>query len=67
MNFLISIWTFFEVNILTNPAFFIGLIVFIGYLLLKRPLYDAFAGFIKAMVGYLILNVSIRVLNLFLL
>lgn len=58
MNFLISIWTFFEVNILTNPAFFIGLIVFIGYLLLKRPLYDAFAGFIKAMVGYLILNVA---------
>ena len=58
MNFLISILTFFEVNILTNPAFFIGLIVFIGYLLLKRPLYDAFAGFIKAMVGYLILNVA---------
>lgn len=58
MNFLISVWEFFEINILTNPAFFIGLIVFLGYLLLKRPIYDAFAGFIKATVGYLILNVA---------
>lgn len=58
MNFLISIWEFFEINILTNPAFFIGLIVFLGYVLLKRPIYDAFAGFVKATVGYLILNVA---------
>ena len=58
MNFLISIWEFFEVNILTNPAFFIGLIVFLGYVLLKRPIYEAFAGFVKATVGYLILNVA---------
>lgn len=34
-----------------NPAYFIGLIVFIGYILLKKPIYDAFAGFIKATVG----------------
>lgn len=58
MDFLISIWKFFQVNILTNPAFLIGFIVLIGYLLLKRPIYEALAGFIKATVGYLILNVA---------
>ncbi|WP_244833518.1 PTS ascorbate transporter subunit IIC [Clostridium sp. BJN0001] len=58
MEILLSIWKFFQVNILTNPAFFIGFIVFIGYLLLKRPIYEAMAGFIKATVGYLILNVA---------
>lgn len=58
MDFLVSIWGFFQNNILTKPAFFIGFIVLVGYLLLKRPIYDAIAGFIKATVGYLILNVA---------
>ena len=58
MDFIIYIWEFFQNNILTKPAFFIGFIVLIGYLLLKRPFYDALAGFIKATVGYLILNVA---------
>ncbi|PRR82717.1 PTS ascorbate transporter subunit IIC [Clostridium vincentii] len=58
MEILLSVWKFFQVNILTNPAFFIGFIVLIGYLLLKRPIYEAIAGFIKAIVGYLILNVA---------
>ncbi len=58
MDFLMSIWTFFASNILTQPAYFIGLIVLIGYLLLRKPLYEAFAGFVKATVGYLILSVG---------
>ncbi|MEQ8155267.1 MAG: PTS ascorbate transporter subunit IIC [Clostridiaceae bacterium] len=58
MEFLLPIWQFFQNNILTQPAFFVGFIVLIGYLLLKRPVYDAIAGFIKATVGYLILNVA---------
>ena len=58
MDILINMWKFFQINILTNPAFFIGFIVLIGYLLLKRPIYEAIAGFIKAIVGYLILNVA---------
>lgn len=58
MEILLAMWKFFQVNILTNPAFFIGFIVLIGYLLLKRPIYEAVAGFIKATVGYLILNVA---------
>lgn len=58
MDFFIKIWEFFQVNILTQPAFFIGFIVLLGYLLLRRPIYEAFAGFVKATVGYLILNVA---------
>ncbi len=58
MSVIISIWAFFQNNILTKPAFFVGLIVFLGYLLLKKPFYEALAGFIKATVGYMILNVA---------
>lgn len=58
MEFLSSVWEFFVNNILTKPHFLIGLIVFIGYVLLKKPWYDALAGFIKATVGYLILTVG---------
>ena len=39
-------------NILSQPAIFIGLIVVIGYILLKRKWYEIAAGFIKAVVGY---------------
>ena len=58
MEFLDMIWLGFVNNILAKPEFFIGIIVFIGYLLLKKPFYEAFAGFIKATVGYTILNVG---------
>jgi len=58
MQIVTTIWGFFQNNILTKPEFFVGLIVFLGYLLLKRPVYEAFAGFIKATVGYMILNVA---------
>ncbi|MGL6167236.1 MAG: PTS ascorbate transporter subunit IIC [Fusobacteriaceae bacterium] len=55
---LLSIFEFFVNNILTKPEFFVGILVFIGYLLLKKPFYQAFSGFIKATVGYMILNVG---------
>ena len=58
MDAVIAVWAFFQNNILTKPAFFVGLIVFVGYLLLKKPIYEALAGFIKATVGYMILNVA---------
>ncbi|QCX33558.1 PTS ascorbate transporter subunit IIC [Caloramator sp. E03] len=58
MNIIMTVWGFFQNNILTKPAFFVGFIVLIGYLLLRRPFYEALAGFIKATVGYLILNVA---------
>lgn len=58
MNIIMKIWEYFATNILTQPAFFIGLIVMIGYILLKKPYYDVLAGGIKAIVGYLILVVG---------
>lgn len=58
LNFLQTIWEFFANNILTQPAYFIGLLVVIGYVLLRRPWYEVLAGFVKATVGYLILIVG---------
>jgi PTS system ascorbate-specific IIC component len=58
MQVLVNIWSYFAANILTQPAYFIGLIVLIGYVLLRKPWYEVFAGFIKATVGYMILAVG---------
>ncbi|MBS6062468.1 PTS ascorbate transporter subunit IIC [Criibacterium bergeronii] len=49
-------WQFFVNNILTKPQYMIGLIVLIGYLLLRKPWYDTLGGTIKAIVGYMILS-----------
>lgn len=56
MGILISVWEFFVNNFLTQPAYFIGLMVLVGYMLLKKPLYESISGFIKATVGYMILT-----------
>ena len=45
-------------NILTQPNFFIGFIVLLGYMLLRKPFYESIAGFLKATVGYMILQVG---------
>lgn len=58
MDLLLKVWSFFAVNVLQQPAFMIGLIVMIGYVLLGKPWYDVLAGVIKAIVGYLILTVG---------
>lgn len=58
MEHILWLWEFFVDNILTKPHFLIGFIVFIGYALQKKTWYDSLAGFIKATVGYLILNVG---------
>ncbi|MFC0232673.1 PTS ascorbate transporter subunit IIC [Vagococcus entomophilus] len=58
MQLLFSIWKFFADNILTQPAYFIGFIVLIGYMLLKKPWYECLGGFLKATVGYFILMVG---------
>ena len=58
MDILLKIWSYFAVNVLQQPAFMIGLIVMIGYILLGKPWYDVLAGVIKAIVGYLILTVG---------
>lgn len=58
MDILMNIWSYFATNILQQPAFMIGLIVIIGYILLKKPWYDVLGGGIKAIVGYMILAVG---------
>ncbi len=58
MQILSGIWTFIVQNILTQPAMFIGFMVLIGYALLRKPWYDCLAGFLKAVVGFLILSVG---------
>ncbi len=58
MEILMTIWTYFATNVLQQPAFMIGLIVMIGYILLGKTWYDVLAGVIKAIVGYLILTVG---------
>lgn len=58
MDFLLSVWTFFATNILQKPAFFIGLLVFVGYTLLNKKWYETMSGCIKAIVGYFILTVG---------
>ena len=37
---------------------FIGIVVFVGYLLLKRPIVECIGGFIKTAVGFMILSVG---------
>lgn len=58
MEVLLNCFTWFSNNILAKPEFFIGIIVFIGYALLGKKIYECFAGFIKATVGYMILVVG---------
>lgn len=58
MNIIMRIWTYFATNVLQQPAFMIGLIVALGYILLRKPWYDVLAGVIKAVVGYFILAVG---------
>lgn len=58
MELFLAPLNWFSQNILQNPAFFVGLLVLVGYLLLNKPIHEVFAGFIKATVGYLILNVG---------
>ena len=58
MHFLMDAWSYFATNILQQPAWMIGLIVLIGYILLKKPWYDVLGGTLKAVIGYMILAVG---------
>jgi PTS system ascorbate-specific IIC component len=45
-------------NILGRPEFFIGGLVFIGYLLMRKSFMESFGGFIKAAVGMMIWGIG---------
>lgn len=57
-TFLAACWQYFATNVLQQPAYMIGFIVLLGYLLERKPWYECVSGFLKATVGYLILNVG---------
>ncbi len=58
LEVLLKIWDYFATNILTQPAYMIGFIVLIGYILERKPFYESLAGFLKATIGYMILMVG---------
>lgn len=58
LDILIKIWDYFAANILTQPAYMIGFIVLLGYILEKKPIYESISGFLKAVIGYMILIVG---------
>lgn len=45
-------------NILGLPEFFIGLLVLVGYMLLKKKWYESLTGTLKAIIGYMLLSVG---------
>lgn len=57
------LWKLIFNNILSQPAIFIGLIVALGYSLMRRRWYQVAAGFIKAVVGYMILQAGAGLLK----
>lgn len=58
VELLNRVWSYFASNILTQPAYFVGLMVLVGYILLRKAWYESLSGFIKATVGYMILAVG---------
>lgn len=60
MEFVNAFWKFTFNNIIARPAIFIGLIVVVGYILIQKKWYEVFGGFIKAAVGYMILQVGAK-------
>ncbi len=55
---MINLFLGFVNKFLGQAPLLMGTIVFIGYMLLKKKWYDALAGFIKAYVGFKILQVG---------
>jgi ascorbate PTS system EIIC component len=55
---LMGAWKGFFDNVMAEPAIFIGCISLLGYILLRRPVHECFAGFIKTTVGFYILLVG---------
>ena len=63
MNVITNVWNVVFNNVLSQPAIFIGLIVVLGYALLKRKWYEILAGFIRTVVGYMILQAGAGLLK----
>ena len=55
---MVALFQSISTNILTPPAYIVGLLVLIGMLALKKPWYEALGSMIKAVVGYLIMSIG---------
>jgi len=55
---LLSVIKWVLTNVFGNVSIFMGLLVFIGLLVTGKKFYEAFAGFIKATVGYMVFSVA---------
>jgi len=58
MDFIVNVFLEFVNKFLGQAPLLIGTVVFLGYLLLGKKIYEALAGFIKAYVGFKILQVG---------
>ena len=58
MEIALNIFQFFFDNIISKPQFFMGVLVLVGYLLLGKSILESLAGFVKAVVGYMILQIG---------
>ena len=58
MDFILDVFLGFINKFLGQAPLLLGLVVFLGYLLLKKRWYEALAGFIKTYVGFKILQVG---------
>lgn len=58
MDIILAIFLGFINKFLGQPALLLATITFIGYLMLGKKVYEALAGFIKAYVGFKILQVG---------
>lgn len=58
MDVDLGIWNAIFNNVIAIPSIFIGLIVVVGYILMKKKWCEVAAGFIRTVVGYMILQVG---------
>lgn len=58
MDFILEIFLGFINKFLGQAPLLLGLVVFLGYMLLKKKWYESLAGFIKTYVGFKILQVG---------
>lgn len=58
MEFVIGIFTGLFNNIIAKPEFFLAILVFVGYMLLRKTFLESLSGALKAAIGYMILQVG---------
>ena len=56
MEFIVGVFTSLFNNIIAKPEFFLAILVFVGYLLLRRSFLESLSGALKAAIGYMILQ-----------